>query len=121
MSDLINATVDRLVQRGFDPVHAPFAHKVAVMLVTAQGLIDNGGFEYLFGNRFRQEPRMEDFIAVYEAVGAPKSAQAFREALASWKSGKASYAAFDAVLWSSSESNYEKLEAYIASHEQEYV
>jgi hypothetical protein len=121
MADLIDTTVDKLIRRGFDPMRSPFAHKVAVMLVTAQGIIDNGGFEYLFGNPFHQETRLEDFIAIYEAVGAAKSAEAFQVALARWREGLSDFESLDAVLWANSEANYKKLEEYIANHESEYV
>ncbi|MDD2761017.1 MAG: hypothetical protein PHH11_12085 [Methylomonas sp.] len=121
MADLIDTTVDKLVQRGFDPMRSPFAHKVAVMLVTAQGIIDNGGFEYLFGNPFHQDTRLEDFIKVYEAVGAAESAEAFSAALRRWRDGFSDFDSLDVVLWENSDANYKKLEEYIVNHESEYV
>ena len=121
MADLIDTTVDKLVKRGFDPMRSPFAHKVAVMLVTAQGIIDNGGFEYLFGNPFHQETRLEDFVKVYEAVGAAESAEAFRGALMRWKDGLSDFDSLDAVLWENSADNYKKLEEFIVNHEAEYL
>jgi len=64
---------------------------------------------------------LEDFIAVYEAVGAAKSAEAFQVALARWREGLSDFESLDAVLWANSEANYKKLEEYIANHEPEYV
>jgi len=116
MTDLIDATVDRIVKNGFDPIQSPFAHKVAVMLTTAQGIIDNGGFEYFFGVPFNIEPDMEDFIKAYEAVGALGSAKAFEEAISRSKTTEPKYEDLNQVLWRESANNYKQLEVYIEAN-----
>jgi hypothetical protein len=121
MVDLIDATVDRIVKKGFDPNQSPFAHKVAVMLTTAQGIIDNGGFEYFFGLPFHVQPNMEDFVAVYESVGANRSAKAFEEAISRSKTPDPTYEDLNQILWAESESNYKQLEAYIEAHRDLFI
>ena len=121
MADLIDVTVDRIVKNGFDPIHSPFAHKVAVMLTTAQGIIDNGGFEYFFGVPFNMESNIEDFVTVYETVGAIESAKAFREALSRSQIPNPTYEDLNQILWTESENNYQHLEAYIEAHRGLYV
>ena len=75
---LITATMQRICAHGFNPNHAPWEHKVCVMLHAAQGIIDNGGFEYFFEAPFEGHPAPDDFPNVFEAVGAHTSAAALR-------------------------------------------
>ena len=119
--DLIDITVDRLIKSGFNPVNSPFAHKVAVLLTTAQGLIDNGGFEYLFGYPFEQEPIKDDFVLVYEAIGAKDSSIAFQKALSRSTSPVADYEDLNKVLWKNSEQNYALLESYIKTNAKQFA
>ena len=121
MADLIDVTVDRIVKNGFDPIQSPFAHKVAVMLTTAQGIIDNGGFEYFFGVSFHVQPNMEDFVTIYEAVGATRSAKALEEAISRSRAPDPTYEDLNQVLWAESENNYKQQEAYIGAHRGLYV
>jgi hypothetical protein len=111
--DIIDSTVERIVKNGFDPIHSPMPHKVAVMLTTAQGLIDNGGFEYFFGVPFNIEPNMEDFIRAYQTVGAIKSASLFELALVRSQALQPEYEDLNKILWANSESNYKQLMVYI--------
>jgi hypothetical protein len=62
--------------------------QVVVLVTTAQGLIDNGGFAYFFENDFEGKPDYQLFVNAFDAIGATESAQAFREALALFPNGK---------------------------------
>lgn len=90
------------------------------MLVTAQGIIDNGGFEYFFGVPFQIEPNMTDFVTVYATVGANSSAKAFGTAISRSKTSDPKYEDLNQILWTESESNYKKLEAYIEGNRNLY-
>jgi hypothetical protein len=62
VTDLVtqnNAT--HYVPRGSTPHTAPWDHEVCVMLHAAQGIVDNGGFEYFFEAPFEGRPALEDF------------------------------------------------------------
>lgn len=91
------------------------------MLLTAQGMIDNGGFEYFFENDFEGDPDMNDFPLVYAAVGAMASAAAVKEALVRAVDGPSSYDDLNELLWKESEHNYGLLEAYISAHAASYA
>lgn len=121
MNSLISETADRIIAGGFDPRTSPWAHRVCVMLLTAQGLIDNGGLDYFFGNEFEGDPDMNDFPRVYDAVGAKMSAAALKEALARAKGGAANYEDLNDLLWNESEHNYDLLEEYILAHAANYA
>ena len=118
--DLITETLRRVTADGFDPRAAPWEHKVCVMLHAAQGLVDNGGFAYFFACPFDGEPDMQDFPAVFEAVGAHASAQALREALLRAQAPEPDYTDLDAILWRDSDENHALLARYITAHAERY-
>ena len=119
--DLNTETMLRVTAQGFDPRVGPWDHKVCVMLHAAQGIIDNGGFEYFFESAFDGDPLMEDFSAVFEAVGASSSAAAIRDALLRQKSPSPTYDDLNSILWRDSESNYDLLSKYISAHTSSYA
>ena len=92
-----------------------------MLLHAAQGIIDNGGFEYFFESPFEGNPDMEDFPRVFEAVGAASSAKAVREALGRSRSVHPIYEDLNQVLWKESEQNYALLEQYISAHAASYA
>lgn len=119
--DLITETMKRVTARGFDPRRSPWDHKVCVLLHAAQGIIDNGGFEYFFESSFHGNPDMEDFPRVFEAVGASSTAGAILEALQRSRIAGANYDDLNKLLWRESEQNYQLLEAYITAHAESYA
>jgi len=118
---LITETMQRICARGFDPNRAPWEHKVCVMLHAAQGIIDNGGFEYFFEAPFEGRPVPDDFPSVFEAVGAHTSAAALREAFKRAGLLHASFHDLNSILWRESRRNYELLGAYIRAHASSYA
>lgn len=120
-ADLITMTMQRVTSRGFNPRTSLWEHKVCVMLHAAQGIIDNGGFEYFFASTWPENPEMDDFSRVFEAVGATSSANAVREALARAKSPSPVFDDLNKLLWNESERNYALLEQYIKLHESSYA
>lgn len=92
-----------------------------MLLHAAQGIIDNGGFEYFFESPFEGNPDMEDFPRVFDAIGATASAAAVQEALTRASRPDAGYDDLNQVLWRESERNYALLEKYIKAHEGSYA
>jgi len=119
--DLITKTMRRITSRGFNPGLAKWEHKVCVMLHAAQGIIDNGGFEYFFETPFEGRPDLGEFPKVFEAVGAHASAAALREAINRSASPQATYDDLNSVLWRESERNHELLSVYISTHASSYA
>lgn len=121
MTELVDKTFERILDKGFDPHSAPFPYKVVVMLTTAQGIIDNGGFEYFFESPFDGTPDMDDFPRVYEAVGALGSADTVREALRRNLRGDSDFEDLNNRMWATSEDSFDLLDQYICNNEQEFV
>ena len=119
--DLVTHTMRRITAGGFDPHTAPWEHRVCVMLHAAQGIIDNGGFEYFFEAPFEGHPALDDFPEAFEAVGAQSSAAALREALKRASSPPASFSDLNSVLWRESKLNYQLLGRYITEHASSYA
>jgi len=119
--DLVAETITRVTMQGFDPHQASWDHKVCVFMHAAQGIIDNGGFEYFFESPFHRNPDMSDFPAVFEAVGAKFSADAVREALRRASTTIPQYDDLNKILWRESEANYDLLARYIKSHASSYT
>ena len=118
---LVTETILRICAHGFNPNRAPWEHKVCVMLHAAQGIIDNGGFEYFFEAPFEGHPMPDDFPNVFEAVGAHTSAAALREAFKRSGSPHASFDDLNSILWRESRRNYELLGSYITAHASSYA
>lgn len=72
--DLLDRTAD-LVFAEVDPAASmgqllPREREVFVMIYTAQGIIDNGGFQYLFECDFPGNPEYKRFSDAYREIGA---------------------------------------------------
>jgi hypothetical protein len=60
----------------------PLPLQTVLVIDSAQGIIDNGGFQYFFEADFPGMPDYSTFIDAYERIGAISCANAIREALA---------------------------------------
>lgn len=117
MDEIIHDAFDRILARDFHPRRSSFADRVVVLVVSAQGLVDNGGFAYFHGLPFDPPADPEDFERVYAAIGADACADAFREALARHRrGGEIDWSDLDDVVVSASDEVYGRLSAWIAEH-----
>jgi hypothetical protein len=121
MDELLAETFDRIVNRGFDPRNSSFPDRVVVLVVSAQGIIDNGGFAYFHSLPFDPPADPEDFERVYTEIGADECAAAFREALTRHRAqaADANYDDLDLLLNGASEEIYARLTGWILEHEAE--
>jgi len=55
--------------------------KVFMLVYGAQGVIDNGGFKYFFGQDWPDNPPYEIFISAYESIGCEVQAQELRKVI----------------------------------------
>ena len=118
---VITETVRAITSRGFDPLHAPWDHKVCVMVHAAQGIIDNGGFAYFFETPFEGDPTLDDFPLAFTAIGAFSSAAAMSEALKRNALGGSEFSDLDTILWRESPGNLELLASYVRGRAESYA
>ena len=110
----IEKTFDQIIQNGFNIDTAPFHEKVVILITTAQGIIDNGGFQYFFENKFENNTNPNEFVKAFEAIDAHESANAIKKAIEMNEIHENNnYDNLDVILFKESEANYKKLEKYI--------
>jgi hypothetical protein len=84
-----------LIDAEFDRVEAKYGHeapasslperdRTIACVVTSKGILDNGGFSYLFETVFCADPTFEWTRQSYDLIGAKFSAEAFTWAWASF-------------------------------------
>lgn len=56
--------------------------QVVILVCHASGIIENGGFQYLFEGNFKGDPDFARTAAAYRTIKATKCADAFMQALA---------------------------------------
>jgi Domain of unknown function (DUF4375) len=66
----------------FDVSRCADAHQVIILTWQATGIIDNGGFRYLFEGHFKGDPYFERTAAGFKSINASRCAEAVQEALA---------------------------------------
>ncbi len=67
---------------GGDPSRLPFALQPVAYLLTAQAIIDNGGFQYFFESEWPFKPPYSKFVESYRAIGADGPADKLERAVA---------------------------------------
>ena len=80
--ELIDVAFRRLRRVGNDPSRLPDLERTVVSVTTAQGIIDNGGFQYFFEMDFPNRPLYRVFTDAYRAVGATRAAERIDQAVA---------------------------------------
>jgi hypothetical protein len=70
----------RLEQCGGDLSKLALVDQTIVVVTSAQGVIDNGGFEYFFENDWPGRPQYRVFSDAYRRIGAPEAAASLDEA-----------------------------------------
>ena len=92
--DLVNGTFVKIGDRYGHWVDATrYAEEErAIMLVWhSSGIIDNGGFEYLFSGDFDGDPEFKITAETYKVVGLTRGYEAFQEAFRQFPNGKVPY------------------------------
>lgn len=69
-------------ERVASPAELPEVLRTVVIVVAAQGVIDNGGLQYFFEMDFPNTPPYALFIEAYRKLGALAEASAFEQAVA---------------------------------------
>jgi hypothetical protein len=64
-----------------DPMKLPISLQTVAIVETAQGIIDNGGFRYLFGSDFPNNPPYIIIINAYKRIGAKDIAEKLKKAI----------------------------------------
>src|SRR4051812_22438859 len=80
----IDAAEDKLASVGDDMSLLPETVRVFLLVNGAQGVIDNGGYRYFFGQDWPGTPPYEDFISAYEAIGCRQQAADLRRVIATF-------------------------------------
>jgi hypothetical protein len=65
----------------------PEEHRNVVAVITAQAVIDNGGFRYFFESQFEGSSDYQIFVKAYKEVGAEEAADALNQALMMFPDG----------------------------------
>lgn len=85
---LMNLVEYLTTQANFDIKKLSEVPRNVVAVVTAQAIIDNGGFRYFFESEFDGKPDYQMFVQAYKAIGAVESAQAIESILDRFPEGK---------------------------------
>lgn len=64
------------------------AHRAVLLTWHAMGIIDNGGFQYLFEGDFGGDPGFTLTAQAFEEIGCTSAAEAVRDAIALFPNGK---------------------------------
>jgi len=73
--------------QGFDIHQISQEHRNVVAVITAQAVIDNGGFRHFFESHFDGDSDYQMFVQAYQNVGAAESADALNQALMMFPDG----------------------------------
>jgi len=88
---LCNSTWQRIVDRyGENPKATDFSPKErpVVLVWTVTGIVENGGFEYLFGEDLPGDPGYQLAIEAFRTIGCKRATRALRDALRLFPDGK---------------------------------
>jgi hypothetical protein len=83
VTQLIDAAFDRIVRAYGENVRAallPEPERVVVCIVTSKGILDNGGFDFLFETDLITDPDYQYTRQSYHLIGARQSSSAFDQA-----------------------------------------
>ncbi len=111
--DLIWDTHGKIVKTGFNSQTSPWEQKVVMFVLNAQGVIDNGGFEYFFESPFEGNPSLDEFAKAFKEIGSSECAATMEKALTIFRSGSLEFGDLEDVFFNESKANYLKLESYI--------
>ena len=81
LDQLSREAFERVDQLGNDPMLLDEPWKTIVLIHSAQGVIDNGGFAYFFENDWPHFTPYEEFARAYDRIGKSESGTALRDAV----------------------------------------
>lgn len=84
----IDFAFEQLERSGDDVSRLALPVRTIVVIVSAQGVIDNGGLHYFFESDFPGCPAYETFVDAYLEIGAVEAARALAEAVALFPFGE---------------------------------
>ena len=115
--DIIDCIFKKIIANGFDVNTSPLTHKVVILVYSAQGIIDNGGFEYFFENPFEGNPDYQCFVKSFFQIGAIECSEAIKKAIKlNALEENSKFTELDHILYENSEENYNKLRAYVENN-----
>jgi hypothetical protein len=76
-----NECFAKLEAAGGDPRSLPIRERTIVVVYAAQGVIDNGGFQYLFESDFPGCPPYSLIVSAYRRIGAREAAECLDRAI----------------------------------------
>ncbi len=71
-----------LKRLGGKPDHLPEPLRIVVIIISAQGVIDNGGLQYFLEEDFPNNPPYSVFVDAYRTIGVGAAADAIAAAVA---------------------------------------
>jgi len=80
----VEAAENKLAAVDEDMSRLPEAVQVFLLVNGAQGVIDNGGYSFFFGQDWPDNPAYEDFVRAYETVGCVEQAADLRRVAATF-------------------------------------
>jgi len=75
-------TYKKLEEFGGDSSKLDIPKQTVAVLYSAQAIIDNGGFQYLFENDFPLNPPYSQFVDAYRRIGSNEAAARLEKAVA---------------------------------------
>jgi hypothetical protein len=85
--DAVCLLIVRHYGNGLDALQLRPEERTFFLAYQAMGLIDNGGFNYLFEGYFKGDPDFTQTAAAYRTIGCAEADAAFREAMALFPGG----------------------------------
>ena len=82
LDDATDKLYRKLDEVGGDPLNLPAVLQPVVLLMTMQGMIDNGGFRYAMEGDFPFTPPYSFFSGAYRTIGAGDAADRLDKAMA---------------------------------------
>lgn len=145
-NELVDSTFKRIIKHygeDFDPSKIPKPQQAVVFVYHADGIIGNGGFQYLFEGDFPGDPEFLLTRQAYKTIGASDASAAFEKAFAVfpnstppaninrrlriWQSkyklldSSRDATSPDSMYLKASKGVMEKLKAYIKANESEFA
>ena len=115
---IFNRYKNILQDRGILAVEEPF--RTIISIYSVQGILDNGGFEYLFESKFPDGMTFDIIVKSYENIGFHKMAKLLQRAFKA-KENLQKLNKLDNELFSLSDEVWERLDSFIKIRSIDYV